>query len=396
MVADGSYAATRRASRDVKAEGRQGEEAVMAVLARQPGETDRGALSVSRREFLKACSFFAAALALPPRYAAVIAEALESAARPSVIWLEFQDCAGDTESFLRTSHPTALEFIFDLVSLDYHEVLMTPAGNMAERSLTQAVERGSYILVVEGSIPTADGGVFCTVGGRSAEQILTEAAGGALAVIAVGTCAAFGGLPAASPNPTGAVGVGDIVKDRPVVNLTGCPVNAVNLAATLVHYLTFEELPATDDLGRPLFAYGSLIHEHCPRRGHFDAGRFVKEWGDEGHRQGWCLYRMGCKGPMSHSNCPLVGWNDNTSWPIQAGHPCIACTEPGFWDRATPFYEWMGEGQLPQQRERLRDDDAIGVALGVTGAAVAAGVGAAVAVRQHRNRAEMAGGEEAS
>ncbi len=353
--------------------------------------TPGGAWPLSRRDFLKFCSFMTGVLALPPRYAVRIATALQAASpRPTVIWLEFQDCAGDSESFLRTSHPTAVDFIFDLVSLDYHEVLMAPAGEAAELSLAQAMERAPYLLVVEGSIPTADGGVYCTIAGRTAVQSLTEVAEGAAVIVAVGTCAAFGGIPAAAPNPTGAVGVRDIVKDKPILNLSGCPVNAVNLAATLVHYLTFGELPATDDLGRPLFAYGHVIHENCPRRGHFDTGRFVKEWGDAGHRQGWCLYEMGCKGPSAHSNCPLVGWNDNTSWPIAAGHPCLACTEPGFWDSSTPFYRWMGEEILPAPGEREREGEAIGVALGVGGAAIAAGTGAAVLLRQRRRRERAA------
>jgi hydrogenase small subunit len=341
--------------------------------------------TLSRRDFMRLCSFMTAVLALPPRYVTKVAAALrQTADRPSVIWLEFQDCAGDTESFLRTSHPTAAQFIFDLVSLDYHEVLMAPSGDAAERSLAEAMERTPYILVVEGSIPIADDGVYCTVAGRTAVQELTEVAAGAAAIVAVGTCAAFGGLAAAEPNPTGAVGVRDVVKGTPIVNLSGCPVNAVNLAATLVHYLTFGELPATDDLGRPLFAYGHVLHENCPRRGHFDAGRFVREWGDEGHRQGWCLYRMGCKGPMAHSNCPLVGWNDDTSWPVAAGHPCLACTEPRFWDVASPFYRWMGEGVLPAPGPRERRDETVGIALGAGAAAVAAGVGTAALIRQRR------------
>ncbi|MGZ8596378.1 MAG: hydrogenase small subunit [Actinomycetota bacterium] len=343
-----------------------------------------------RRDFLRFCSFMTAVLALPPRYTLRIAGALRAAAtaavRPSVIWLEFQDCAGDSESFLRTSHPTAVDFLFDILSLDYHELLMAPAGAAAELSLTQAMERAPYLVVVEGSIPTSDGGIYCTVAGKTAVQSLGEVAVGAAAIIAVGTCASFGGVPAAAPNPTGAVGVRDLVNDRPVLNLSGCPVNAVNLAATLVHYLTFGELPATDDLGRPLFAYGALLHDHCPRRGHFDTGRFVRAWGDEGHRQGWCLYRMGCKGPAAQSNCPLVGWNDNTSWPIAAGHPCLACTEPGFWDTSTPFYRWMGEEILPTPGEREREGEAIGIALGVGGAVLAAGAGAAVLARQRRSR----------
>jgi hydrogenase small subunit len=349
----------------------------------------------SRRDFLRYCSFITAVLALPPRYATRVARALEvaSATRPTVIWLELQDCAGDTESFLRSSHPTPGEFIFDLIDLAYHETLMAPAGSAADVSLRDAIDRakGSYLLVIEGSIPLGDGGAYCAIGGRSAEAIVREVAADAAAVIAVGTCAAYGGLPAAAPNPTSAVGVAEVVTDKPVMNLPGCPVNAVNLAAALVHFLTFDELPAMDEIGRPLFAYGALLHDNCPRRSHFDSGRFVREWGDEGHRQGWCLYEMGCKGPNAFSNCPLVGWNDNTSWPIAAGHPCIACTEPGFWDESSPMYRWMGEELLPSSGERERSDEAIGVALGVGGAAVAAGAGAAVLAHQ-RKRAHAATG----
>ncbi len=347
---------------------------------------------ISRRNFLRLCSFFTATLALPSRYVEDVARALTTLERPTVIWLELQDCAGDTESFLRSSHPTPTEFLFDLISLDYHETVMAPAGTAAETSLHQAMDRarGKYVLVVEGSAPTGDDGVYCTIAGKSAVDTLREVAAEAAAVIAVGTCAAFGGIPAASPNPTGAVGVRDVVKGTPVVNLPGCPVNAVNLAATLVHFLTFGEFPAVDDLGRPLFAYGHLIHDTCPRRAHFDAGRFVEEWGDEGHRQGWCLYKMGCKGPMARSNCPLVGWNDNTSWPIAAGHPCIACTEPGFWDSSTPFYRWMGESLLPAAERPERPGAPLGAVLGIGGAAVAAGAGAAAMVRQRRKRAASA------
>jgi hydrogenase small subunit len=144
-------------------------------------------------------------------------------------------------------------------------------------------------------------------------------------------------------------------------------------------------------MGRPLFAYGQSVHEQCPRRGHFDAGRFVREWGDEGHRRGWCLYRMGCKGPAAHSNCPHVGWNDTTSWPVAAGHPCLACTEPGFWDASAPFYRSMGEAVLPERQERERERGGIGVALGVGGAAVAAGVGAAALAHQRRRKRREGG-----
>ena len=124
----------------------------------------------------------------------------------------------------------------------------------------------------------------------------------------------------------------------PVINLPACPANAENLTATVIHYLTFGRWPATDRLGRPLFAYGKLIHDNCERRGHYDAGQYVEQWGDAGHRKGYCLYKVGCKGPATYQNCPEVQWNSHTNWPIGCGHPCIGCAEPNFWDRMTPFY----------------------------------------------------------
>jgi hydrogenase small subunit len=199
-------------------------------------------------------------------------------------------------------------------------------------------EKGKYLVVVEGSIPMKDGGVYCTIGGRTALDIAREVCGNAAATITVGACAFYGGWPAARPNPTGAVGVQEAVPGITLINLPGCPPNAVNITATAVHFLTFGALPATDQEGRPLFAYGARIHDNCERRAHFDAGQFVQEWGDEAHRKGWCLYKMGCKGPATFHNCPVVRWNEGTSWPVGAGHGCIGCSERHFWDEMTPFY----------------------------------------------------------
>jgi len=298
---------------------------------------------VSRREFLKFCTIMAGVLALPVDKASRIASALESAPRTPLVWLEFQDCAGCTESLLRASRPTVAEIVLDVLSVDYHETIMAAAGKQAEEAKAATVEAGGHLVVVEGSIPVKDNGLYCCIGGRTAVDLLMEATEKAVAVIAVGNCAAFGGLPAAAPNPTDAVGVDRLVKHIPVVNLPGCPFNVVNLTATIVHYLTFGSLPALDSLGRPLFAYGKRIHDNCERRPHFDAGQFVEEWGDEGHRLGWCLYKMGCKGPETYHNCPTVRWNEGTSWPVMAGHGCLGCSEPNFWDTLTPFYERLPE-----------------------------------------------------
>lgn len=295
---------------------------------------------VSRRDFIKFCTTMAATLALPSGFVTKIAEALEKTKKPTIVWLEFQDCAGDTEALLRASKPTVAEIVLDILSVDYHETIMAPAGKQAEKSLMDVVKnlKGKYLAVVEGSIPTKDGGIYCCVGGKSALDIAKEVCGNALATIAVGTCATYGGIPAAKPNPTGAVGVKEAVPGITVLNLPGCPMNVENLTATVVHYLTFGTLPAMDSLGRPYFAYGKRIHDNCERRSHFDAGQFVRQWGDEGHRQGWCLYEMGCKGPESFQNCPTVKYNEGTSWPVQAGHGCIGCAVPNFWDTMTPFY----------------------------------------------------------
>jgi hydrogenase small subunit len=298
---------------------------------------------VSRRDFLKFCTIVTGALALPSGFVPKIAEALEKAKKPAVVWLELQDCAGCTEALLRASRPTVAEIVLDVLSVDYHETIMAAAGKQAEEAKAATIEAGGHLVVVEGSISTKDNGLHCCIGGHTAKDILEEATRDAAAVIAVGNCAAFGGIPAASPNPTGAVGVDKLVKHVPVVNLPGCPLNVVNLTATVVHYLTFGSLPAMDALSRPLFAYGKRIHDNCERRAHFDAGQFVRDWGDEGHRKGWCLYEMGCKGPETYHNCPTVRYNEGTSWPVMAGHGCIGCSEPGFWDTMTPFYRRLPE-----------------------------------------------------
>lgn len=290
---------------------------------------------MKRRDFLKFCGAMALTLAMPKAVQAEIAKALQAAKRTPVIWLEFQDCAGCSESFLRASRPSAAEVVLETLSVDYHETIMAAAGRQAEEAKEKTIREGGYLLVVEGSIPVGDDGVYCCIGGRSAEDLLKEAAANAVAVIAVGSCASFGGIPKALPNPTDAKSVMELVTDKPVLNLPGCPYNVVNLTATVVHYLTFGALPAMDDLHRPLFAYGALIHDNCERRGHFDKGEFVRAWGDAGHQNGWCLYQMGCKGPVTSHNCPSVRWNEGTNWPVGGGHGCIGCSEPDFWEMPT-------------------------------------------------------------
>lgn len=344
---------------------------------------------ISRREFLKFCTVMAGTLALPVDLVPQIAKALEQTQRPPVIWLEFQDCAGCTESLLRAQHPTVAEIVLDVLSLNYHETIMAPSGFQAEQSLKDTVAAGGYLTIVEGAIPTADDGIYCCIAGRTALDILQEVASNTAAIITVGACAFYGGWPNTSPNPTGAAGVKDIISNVPVINLPGCPPNADNITATVVHYLTFNSLPETDDLGRPLFAYGMRIHDNCERRAHFDAGEFVRQWGDEGHRKGWCLYQMGCKGPIAFHNCPSIRWNEGTSWPVGAGHGCFACATPHFWER--PIYEPLKPEEIwghtppttypPVEAPSAAQPTNIGLAaaMGAAGLAVGAAAGAAIA-----------------
>jgi hydrogenase small subunit len=338
---------------------------------------------VSRRDFLRFCGEITVMLGLGQALIPRVADALQAVRRPSVVWLQLQECTGCVESALRTADPSIGDLLLDVVSLDYNHTLMAAAGDAAEAALQSAMadNYGEYILIVTGSVPLEENGIYLMIGGRTGREILEEAAAGAAAVIAVGACAHFGSVQAARPNPTGAVGVSQIVRDKPVVTIAGCPPIADVITATVVHYLTFNRLPAMDGEGRPLFAYGARIHDQCQRRAHFDAGQFVHAFDDEGARQGWCLYEVGCKGPATFSPCPIFQWNDKTDWPIGAGHPCLGCTERFFWDTMTPFY-----GRLPGVAGFgvERSADLIGAALAV---GTAAGVGAhAIATGIHRHR----------
>jgi hydrogenase small subunit len=326
------------------------------------------AKGVSRRDFIRFCTTMTATLALPLTFVPKVAAALEDKRIP-VIWVEYQSCSGDSEAFLRANQPTAAEIILDIISLEYAEVVMAAAGHQAEKSKWEAMEKykGKYLLIVEGAIPTGEGGAYCTVGGESAVESAKKLIKNAAATITVGTCASYGGIPAAAPNPTTAVGVRDLVPGATIVNLPGCPVNADNLTATLVHFLTFGKLPAVDAIGRPKFAYGKRIHDNCERRAHFDAGQYAESFDDAGHRQGHCLYKLGCKGPEAFHNCPTIRYNEGLSWPVMAGHGCIGCASPGFWDTMSPFYR-----RLPQVPGFGVEATADKIGLGLVGATAAA------------------------
>ncbi|MCA8906976.1 MAG: hydrogenase small subunit [Rhodospirillaceae bacterium] len=354
-----------------------------------------GALGgVTRREFLMYCTGVAAALGLSPALGVRIANATTSAARPPVIWLSGQACTGCTETLLRAHHPTLESLILDQISLDYHETLCSGAGHQAEEFRRRSMEEnhGRYLLVIDGAIPTGDTADYCKIAGERFVDSVTRAAEGAGAIIAMGSCSSWGGVPSSSPNPTNARSAQEVLPDHTVVTIPGCPPNPYNFLVTVLHYLTFGELPALDQRNRPRFAYGRLIHENCERRPHFDAGRFAREFGDEGHRQGWCLYYLGCKGPETWANCPAIGFNDigESAWPVGIGHPCFGCTEQGVgFTKSIHSLATLQTVTPPTAFPRVVEEQgglgtaAVGVAAGVAGAAVGAAAVLASRLAKH-------------
>ncbi len=296
---------------------------------------------VSRRDFMKYCTFLTAAMGLSSSFVPKVAEVFAAPAqRPPVIWLHFGECTGCSEALLRSQYPYVDELVLEILSIEYHETIMAASGQQAEDQLHMAMKKynGKFICVVEGAIATAHEGGYGKIGGRTFLEIAKDVCPKAAAVIAIGACATYGGIPSAKPNPGGYKSVSDAIGIK-TVNIAGCPPNPVNFVGTVVNYLLLGKLPELDDLGRPLFAYGKSIHDQCPRRSHFENEEFVEEFGSEEAAAGYCLYKMGCRGPETYNNCPIAKFNDGTSWPVQAGAPCIGCSEPDFWDNFTPFYE---------------------------------------------------------
>ncbi len=322
----------------------------------------------SRRDFLKFCSVTATFMGLSPSMIPKIANALENTPRQPVIWLSFQECTGCTESLTRAHAPTIESLIFDHISLDYHHTLQLAAGELAEKAREQSMKdnHGNYLLVVDGSIAIGNPG-YSTIAGISNKDMLMEVAEGAKAIIAVGTCAAYGGLPHADPNPTGAVSVEELITDKPIINIPGCPPIPMVIAGSIAHIVTFDELPKLDSLKRPLAFFGQNIHNRCYRRPFYDKGLFADSFDDEGAKEGWCLYKLGCKGPVTHNACATTKWNAGVSFPIESGHGCLGCSEPHFWDMGS-FYKTLSvptSDFIQTASDALVVGAAVGVATGL-------------------------------
>jgi hydrogenase small subunit len=293
----------------------------------------------SRRDFMKFCATMAAYMGLESTGVAQVTQALMTQPRVPVIWLHFQECTCCSESFIRSSHPIVADIVLDKISLDYTETLMAASGHQAEAAMEKTMKDyyGEYVLCVEGSVPVYDDGVYCCIGGKSAEQILQDAAAGAKAIIGWGSCACNGCVQAAKPNPTGATPIHKLVKGKPIIKVPGCPPIGEVMAGVLVHLITFGRIPELDRIGRPKAFYSKRVHDSCYRRPYYDAGLFVESFDDQNAKKGYCLYKVGCRGPMTYNACGITKWNNGVSFPIQSGHGCIGCSEDSFWDNG-PFY----------------------------------------------------------
>ena len=336
----------------------------------------------SRRDFLRLCSWLAAAAGLPASAVGQVVRALETKPRPPVIWFHFQECTCCSESFIRSSHPIVANVLLDKISLDYTETLQAAAGKQAEAALQSTIKKypGQYLMLVEGSVPLADNGVYCCIGGRTALDIVKEAAAGAKAIVCWGSCASNGCIQHAKPNPTGATPIHQIITDKPIVNVPGCPPIAEVMAGTILHILAFDRIPQLDRLGRPMAFYSRRVHDSCYRRPNYDAGLFVESFDDENARRGYCLYKMGCRGPVTYNACGITRWNNGVSYPIQSGHNCIGCPEANFWDNG-PFYQHLAS--FPGFGIETTADT-VGVTLGVVTAAGIAGHAIMTNIRKHR------------
>ena len=296
--------------------------------------------NIDRRSFLKYCISSASVLGIEASVVAKLEAALRKNGRdlPTVIWLACANCTGCTVSLanlIGDDGPTDVgDLLLNTIWLEYHPNLMGAAGDLAVSTLNSAA-LGDYVLVVEGGIPTAFGGNTCMLWTDASNHDVTamEAVGwlapGALAVLSIGTCASFGGIPKGNPNPTGIVSVQDFT-GLPVINIPGCPAHPDWITWTVAQLLTGSPIPL-DSRRRPLEFFSQEIHDNCPYKNRPEATAFGQH--------GLCLEELGCKGEDTKADCHLRKWNGGTSWCIEAGSICIGCTEHQFPDGFSPFYE---------------------------------------------------------
>lgn len=281
-----------------------------------------------------------------------------------VIWLQCATCTGCLISILNSVSPTIKNLLIDEllpgkhVNLRFNATVMGGAGDLAMEVADATVRqaKGRYLLLVDGGIPTAKKGIHGSIGERNHKPVpmlerVIEYGRDAMAVVAVGTCATYGGIPAAGCNPTQCRGLREVFDEygvkTPVINVSGCPPHPDWFVGTVAQVL-LQGLPTADqldDFGRPLTFYGKLIHENCQRRAYFDEGKFAKRHGDPG-----CLLELGCKGPITYADCPTRLWNTGVNWCVGSGGGCHGCTQPEFPDLLSPLYVKTIEIETPPSK----------------------------------------------
>jgi hydrogenase small subunit len=340
---------------------------------------------ISRKKFLQVSAGSIAGVALSSLWLPKLlsaAGAKNGKGRLPIIWFQAQACTGCPVSLIDTEYPSIDDVLIEVVTMEFNPVIMGAAGDIAMGVIDRMIaeEKGEYIFVVDGSIPLEADGLYCTVGEKDGNPVtaldwVKNIAANSMAVVAVGSCASWGGIPAAPPNPTGAVPATAVIKDKPVINIPGCPPHPDWMVGTIVNVLKYG-IPELDKLNRPTMFYGTdkLIHDNCELRQYFDSGIFAKDYGDKG-----CLYELGCKGPVAHCDVSTRGWNSGVNWCNRSGGPCIGCTEPFFPGGAgSGLYEKLPAVEVPGLEKININANTVGVALG---GVVVAGIGAHAAAR---------------
>ncbi|CAN2040539.1 Periplasmic (NiFeSe) hydrogenase small subunit [Candidatus Magnetomoraceae bacterium gMMP-15] len=293
---------------------------------------------ITRREFLKTSTKLAVLMGLGSSVIPDITSALEdiSSGNAPILWLQAQSCSGCSVSFLNSEDPEPARILTKYISLLFHPTLSVCTGHLSMEVINRSIKQGEYVLIIEGSIPEAMPEA-CMVGHRPINELVLDAAKNANIVIAFGTCAAFGGIPMAENNPTGAVSVPEFLKNqgitKPIVTIPGCPAHPDWLVGSLVHVLKFG-IPDLDKMGRPKMFFSKLVHDQCPRFADYERENFAKSFSDEG-----CLFKLGCLGINTYADCTIRYWNSRTNSCIQAGAPCIGCASEDFAiNPLIPFY----------------------------------------------------------
>lgn len=332
---------------------------------------------LSRRDFLKLCAGSAATVSLSELLLPHLLEAAPAAENPPVIWLQGASCTGCSVSLLNSEQPAIAKILTDVISLRYHPNIQGAAGDLALKVLSNTQAAGGYYLIIEGAVPTRDGGIYCTIGENNGRPVtfmdrVMDLGFKAKAVIAVGTCASFGGIPAATyggnptthGGPTGCMGVLDFFKQQgittPVINVPGCPPHPDWMVGSIAHVLLGYGLPPMDNCNRPTMFYGKVVHDNCPRRQYFDNSDFAKVFSEPK-----CLLELGCKGPFARCDSFQRPWNGANNWCIVGNGPCYACTDMNFPDGSSPIYQRYPDVKLPSIDASA---DAVGATLGAVAA----------------------------